>query len=272
MTKNHIKRINAPKRWDILRKGKTFISRPNSGRNLELALSLNTVLKELLAKTGTTKETKYLIKYKQVLVNGVRRHDEKFPVGFIDVLSLPELEENYRLVVNDQDKLAMVKVSGHEAKLKISKVGNKTLLSSGKIQVNCTDGRNFLFEKKDAEQIATNDTILYTVPEQQVKEVLKLEKGALVFLYKGKHTGNLVRVEGFKGSNIIFKKGDEAFETKKTYALAVGKEKPLITVTGHIESSHAPAHAHAAAAQPEKAEAGEHKEKEKKPRKQAKQE
>jgi small subunit ribosomal protein S4e len=237
MVKNHIKRINAPKRWDILRKEHKFISKPNPGRNLDLAISLNTALKEMLSKTNTTKESKYLIKHKGVLVNGVRRYDEKFPVGFLDVLTLPELSEHYRLVVDDQGKLTFLKITEAESKIKISKVAGKALQKEGKIQLNCTDGRNFIVDQKDAEKISTNDTVVYTLPEQKMKETIKLEKGCLVFLYKGKHIGRVVKSLDFRGSTMIFKADDETLETKKSYAFAVGKDKQEITLTHQMKEN-----------------------------------
>ncbi len=233
MAKNHIKRINAPKRWNILRKNNTFISRPNPGRSLDLTLALNTVLKEMLGKTSTTKETKYLLKNQGVLVNGTRRWDDKFPVGFLDVVTLPSTEEHFRLIVNSKNKLELVSITTAESTLKVSKVSNKTALKNGMFQINCSDGRNFKFKKDDkaVKDIATNDAILYEVPTQKVKDTFKLQKGSLVFLYNGKHIGQLVTVSDFKGSNIVFKLGEELFETKKSYAFVMGKDKSAITVT-----------------------------------------
>jgi small subunit ribosomal protein S4e len=232
MVKNHIKRINAPKRWDILRKETKFISRPNAGRDFSLSLALNTVLKEMLGKTKTTKESKFLIRYKSVLVNGVRRYDEKFPVGFLDVITFPELKENYRLLVNDKNKLFAMRIPETEAGLKLSKVSDKKELKGGIYQFNCSDGRNFLMKKGEskAAEIKSNDTILYTMPDQKIKESLKLEKGALVFLYQGKHIGHLVKVEDFKESNIVFSLQGEKMETKRKYAFVVGKDKSVISL------------------------------------------
>ena len=150
MVKNHIKRIDAPRRWDILRKSSKFITRLNPGRDMSLSISLNTVLKELLNKTKTTKESKHLIKNKEVLVNGKGYHDEKFPVGFLDVVSFPSLKEHYRLLVNEKNKLFILKIGEEEAKAKLSKVMNKTQLSKDKFQINCSDGRNFMFKSNDA--------------------------------------------------------------------------------------------------------------------------
>jgi small subunit ribosomal protein S4e len=232
MGKSHIKRINAPKRWDILRKGNVFISRPNAGRSLELAISLNSVIKEFLHKTKTTKESKYLMKRQGVFVNGKRRYDEKFPVGFLDVVSFPSIKENYRLLVNRKDKLFLLKISDEDAKLKLSKVVDKKYLSEDKIQLNCSDGRNFLLRKDDAllKEVKKNDSVLYSLYENKIIKSLKLEQGALVYLYKGKHVGNLAAVDGFKAENIVFKLGKDVFETKKAYAFVVGKGKPEISI------------------------------------------
>lgn len=232
MVKNHLKRINIPRAWNVLRKKHVFVTRPNPGRALSLSISLNTVLKELLCKTTTTKESKHIIKHQGVAVNGKRRHDYKFPVGFLDVITFPTLNEHYRVLVNKKNKLSMIHINEEEAKLKLSKVLNKKQLSKNKTQFNFSDGRNLILAKDNPalKEANTNDSVLYTLPDQKVKEVLKLEKGALVFLYKGKHTGLLVKVNDFKRENVIFKENDHVFETKKAYAFVVGKTKPLISV------------------------------------------
>ena len=232
MVKNHIKRINAPKRWEVLRKNHAFISRPNPGRAHDLCLSLNTVIKELLKKTRTSKESKYLIKKQRVFVNGKRRYDEKFPVGFLDVVSFPDLKEDYRCLVNKKAKIFLLKISNEDAKLKISKVINKKQASKDETQILCSDGRSFILKKENPflKEIKTNDSLLYTLPDQTIKQAIKLEKGTLVYLYKGKHTGLLVAVDDFKGENIIFTEDKDVFETKKAYALAVGKDKPAINL------------------------------------------
>jgi small subunit ribosomal protein S4e len=232
MVKDHIKRINAPKRWDILRKDHTFITRPNAGRDFSLCIALNPILKELLNKTQTTKESKYLIKNKGVLVNGKPVYDEKYPVGFFDVVSFPTTGENYRLLVNEKNKLFLLKIKDDEAKLKLSKVWDKKNLPKGAVQINCSDGRNFVMKSNEPllKEISINDSILYTIPDHKIKQVIKLEKGTIVYLYKGKHIGNIVTVDDFKKENIIFKLDNETFETKKVYAFAAGKEKPLISL------------------------------------------
>jgi small subunit ribosomal protein S4e len=191
------------------------------------------VLKEMLGKAHTTKESKYLIRNKGVMVNSQYVYDEKYPVGFLDVVTFPVTDENYRLLVNEENVLSLLKIKNDEAKFKLSKVWNKKDLSKDIVQINCSDGRNFQLKASDPvlKELKIFDSILYTIPDHQIKQVLKLEKGALVFLYKGKHIGKVVPVEDFKGANIIFKIDGESFETKKAYAFVVGKDRPVITIT-----------------------------------------
>ncbi len=232
MVKNHIKRMSAPKKWEVLRKDTTFVSRPNPGRDINLCVSLNTAMKDMLAKSENTKESKYIIRYRGVLVNGVRRYDEKFPVGFMDIITFPETKESYRLLVNQKNKLFLQKINDAEAVMKVSKISGKKQVPGGIIQVNCSDGRNFLFKADEAvaKELKLNDSILYTVPDQKFKELIKLEKGALVYLYKGKHIGRIVKALDFKGNDIIFKLDDITFETKRAYAFVIGKESPIISL------------------------------------------
>lgn len=232
MVKNHMKRMNAPKKWEVLRKETTFISRPNPGRDISLCLSLNTAMKDMLGKSQNTKESKYIIKYRGVLVNGVRRYDEKFPVGFMDVITFPEINEHYRLLVNQKNKLFLHKINDIEAGMKVSKISGKKQVAGGILQVNCSDGRNFLFKADEpvAKELKLNDSIVYTFQDQKFKELIKLEKGALVYLYKGKHIGRIVKAVDFKGSDIIFKLDDITFETKRAYAFVIGKEAPVISL------------------------------------------
>jgi hypothetical protein len=87
-----------------------------------------------------------------------------------------------------------------------------------------------------------------------------MEKGAIVYLYKGKHIGHTVKIDDFEGNNIIFKLDGESFETKKAYAIVMGKESPAISVPDW-KSEKATAHA---PKEKENKEAKEAKEKEKK--------
>ena len=56
MVKSHLKRIAAPRTWDIDRKTTKFIARPKPGQHtLQLGMPLAVLLKEILKKMKTNK-------------------------------------------------------------------------------------------------------------------------------------------------------------------------------------------------------------------------
>ncbi len=228
MVKRHLKRINAPKTWKIQRRGIKFITKSNPGGMIkELTIPISNILKYNLKLANTIKETKHMVKYEEVLVNGKKISDYRYPVCFTDVLSFPLTNQHYRLIIDKDGILKPTSISKEESQLKILKIIGKTFVHK-KLQLNLMDGRNVFFEKQ---HYKVNDSLLITVPGQLVKEHLALEKGALVLLYKGKHVGKIGTVQDITQKTIKIKEGEEIFETKKEYIIVVGKDKPAIKIT-----------------------------------------
>src|SRR3989344_6517977 len=192
-----------PKTWHIPRKDTTFVVRPYPGAHSMLySMPLSLVMKELLKCAQTTKEIRYILEKKQVLVDGHRRHDYKVPVGLLDVISLPETNSYYRIVLNSTGKLAAVPIEKEEANMKLCRVMGKTLTLKGKLQVNLSGGRNLFVAKGEYH---VGDTLAITLHQQEIKQHLKLEKGSLVYLTGGSHIGETVTVETIEGNKIIIK-------------------------------------------------------------------
>src|SRR3989344_940910 len=109
MVKQHLKRMSAPRRWPITRKSNTFITRPNPGAHpLEFGMSLGTFFTEMLKLAKTTGEVKKILLNKDVLVDGKRRKDYRFIVGFMDVINIPELKKIYRVVIDDHSRIKVI--------------------------------------------------------------------------------------------------------------------------------------------------------------------
>lgn len=193
MIKRHLKRLAAPHSWKIKRKGITFITRPKPGaHSFDEAISLNVILKDILKYATTTREVKKIIANKEVIVDGLRRKEHRFMVGFMDVLTIPELKAHYRMLVNKKGELVLVKTDDKETKIKLCRIKNKSLVGD-KIQLNLFDGRNILVEKKTDYKIG--DTLVIEVPSQKIVHHLKLERGAVVFISKGKKVGSIGRID-----------------------------------------------------------------------------
>lgn len=224
----HLKRLNAPKSWVILRKTTKYIAKPLPGAHkLSESMPIVLVLKQL-GHAQTSAEAKKLLNAHHVLVDGRRVKDLKAPVGLLDSISLPSSNEYYRITVDEKERLQLVPIPKTEAILKLCKVVNKTMVAGGKTQFNLNDGRNILADSKTAN---TGDTLMIEVPSQKILQRIPLEKGVLVFLLGGKHIGTFGTVEKIENDEITFMQNGRAIVTAKKYALVVGKDKPLITIT-----------------------------------------
>ena len=117
MVKNHLKTIAVPKTWHVKRKAAKFITRPNAGAHtLESGMALTTVLRKLVKVAKTAKEVKHVLTEKEVLVDGKKRKEPKLIVGFMDVVSLPGVNESHRILLDRKGRLIAVKISEAEAK------------------------------------------------------------------------------------------------------------------------------------------------------------
>ena len=232
MSKRSLKRIAAPRTWPIKRKVNKWSTRPlPGGQKLEYGLPLNIIFKDLLKLTKTTRETKQIIKEGKSLVNKVPRKDYKFQVGLFDVIELPN-KESFRLLFNKKGKLIIHQIKKEESSLIIYKIINKTILKNKITQLNFHNGKNILVEK---DNYKVGDTIILD-EKNNIKQHLKFEKGALLYLIGGKHiaeTGILETIhksEGSQPNKIEIKIQDTNFTTLKEYSFVIGKEKPIISL------------------------------------------
>ncbi|PIN86492.1 30S ribosomal protein S4e [Candidatus Woesearchaeota archaeon CG10_big_fil_rev_8_21_14_0_10_44_13] len=235
MAKSHLKRLAAPRTWAIARKDNVYIARPNPGAHKMLfGISLSTAMTDMINCAQTNREVKSILHHKEILVDGVRRKDEKFMVGLMDTISIKEIGEYYRVILSRKGKLTIVKIEQKEALIKPSRIINKTLLKKGLMQLNLIDGRNMIV--KDG-KYNVGDTLMLSLPKQDIKEQLKLEKGMCAYLIGGKHMGEVGMIESIEGSKIRLKSGKTAYETAKSYAFVVGREKPSITLNVQAEDN-----------------------------------
>ncbi|MEM4259677.1 MAG: 30S ribosomal protein S4e [Candidatus Woesearchaeota archaeon] len=228
MTKAHLKRINAPKQWKLLRKDKKFVTRPNPGpHSFSMAMPLGLAIRQL-GLANNRREVVFLLNTQEVFVDWRRKKDLKSQIGFLDTLSIPKQNIYYRMLFDKKGKLCFKKTDEKDSVLKISKIVNKTQ-NKGKTQLGTLDGRNIIVE--NGKNYSVGDSVLFELPEQKIKSVLKMEKGKTILLYKGKFTGNIATIEKIEGKNLLFKINEEKFQTDKNFAIVVGEDKPLITLS-----------------------------------------
>lgn len=223
--KSHIKRLIAPKSWTLLRKEEKFVVRPKPGAHpAKLSMPVALLLKSL-GYASTTKEAKKILNTREVLVDGRRVKEHKFPVGLMDVIAIKETGDNYRVLLDKKAVLKAVPVDKEEAGLKLCRIKNKTAVKKGRIQLNLDDNKNILVDK---DIYKAGDSVLITVPFQEIKQHFKLEKGAMVYLIGGKHSGQKGILDSIEGRKMIYTAGRKKAESLKKYAFVVGKGKEAV--------------------------------------------
>ena len=228
MVKNHLLRLAAPQSWNIERKKTTFVTRPRPGAHaLKEGMSINLVLREVLGRAGSTKETKHLLHEGAVLVNGRPIHDHKRIVGFMDVISFVALQLHYRISINEKGALIFVQIP--DSQLRILKVLNKTTLAKAQQMISCTGGTQL----PSTVPCRVGDTVLID-EKTTIKKVFTLQKGSAVLLTGGSHIGSIGVVKS------LFERGGQSyvevtvagkeFTTLKQFAFVLGDGKPAVKV------------------------------------------
>ena len=230
---NKLKRVAAPRSWDISRKGKRFVYKPVPGTHATgSSYPLGVVIRDLAAMAERGKEIKFVVKGGKVLVDGRARSTPSFPVGLFDVVGFPEEKTAYRMVPSPKG-LLLAKVAGEESGRKLCSISSKTRVKGNHIQYGLHDGRSLL---DDGLQLSPGDSVLIEVPSQKVVGKVKLAKGSLGLVLSGERAGKMGKIADVKQGTIsrermvkISLPGGDA-EIPSRLVFPVGQEQPMITV------------------------------------------
>lgn len=231
--RNKIKRIAAPRSWDISRKSDRFVFKPVPGpHSISSAYPLGVVVRDLMSMAELSKELRFIMRSGKVLVDGKERRTPRFPVGLFNVVSVPVEGVDYRMVPSPKG-LVLAKVASDEARTKLVSVRTKTKVKGGHIQYGFHDGRSLLSDGLD---LSPGDAVLLEVPSQKVLGKAKLAKGSLGLVLTGDRAGQLGKIAEVKKGTVSREKmvkltlpSGEA-EVPSRLVFPVGTTAPLITV------------------------------------------
>ncbi len=238
-----LKALAAPRFWPILRKEYKWTVKPRPGPHpADYSLPLLIIVRDILGYAKTAREARKIIAEGHFKVDGRVRKDYKFPVGLMGVIEVVDTGEAYRFIPYPVKFFKLHPISREEAKYKIVRIENKTTVKGGHIQLNLSGGRNILIRVKDprnpVEDIyKTLESLLITLPEQEIKEYILFEEGALAIVTSGRNVGRVGIVRsiqkgwGRRRSIVTLEDKDgELFQTSLEYVLIIGKDKPLISL------------------------------------------
>ena len=233
----HLKRLAAPPHLKISVKEAVFTVCPSPGPHPKYeCIPLLLIVRDYLKYAERAEEARKIIKAGKILVDGRPVKDYKFPVGLMDVVSIPETGENYRMLPVYRRGLDLVEIPEEESGFKLGRVVRKMHIRGGYIQITLHDGRNIRFEDVDeGRRINTKDTLKITIPSQSILGHLKLEEGRYGLLIKGPKQGLHGKILEIKRDVVYPAKPLVRLETSRgevisilDYLMVIGEEEPWI--------------------------------------------
>ena len=236
-----LKRKPAPRFWPIHRKELPWIVKPSSGsHSQENCLSLTLVLRDILGIAQTRKEVKMLLSQGKVLVDGKVRRKDDSPVGLMDVISMPDANQYYR-ILSSHKGLFLSPISKEESNFKLVRVENKTTDKKG-IQIALHDGTNMLVkvaDPKHPDEVTYNsfDILKMTFPDKQITQKITTKEGNLAIITGGKNIGKqgkIVEIEKTEAKKrrqalvVVEDSKGTRYQTILDFIFSIGETTPLI--------------------------------------------
>jgi len=235
--KKHLKRLHTPKHWMLSKMDGIWAPRPSQGpHKLRESIPLAVIIQHRLKYALTGREVKSILNDKKgnIFVDGKLRRDDKFPAGFMDVLSIKEAGDYFRVLYDTQGKFVLRKIKSDEAKFKLCKVKRKEMGPNKIPYVVTHDGRTIRFPHPD---IAIYDTLKIEIDTGKVLDVIKFETGNLVITTQGNNIGRVgvltSRDRHLGGFDIVHVRdaNGNTFATRIGNVFIIGKGKnPLISL------------------------------------------
>jgi small subunit ribosomal protein S4e len=199
--KKHLKRLNAPKHWNLGKMGGIWAPKPSAGPHKQReCLPICVILRDRLKYALTGKECLQICMERCVKVDGKVRTDPNFPAGYMDIVEMEKSGDRFRLLLDVKGRYSLVRVEADEAKFKLCKI-NKVFMSANKIPVAVThDGRTIRYPDPD---VKVNDSAKIDIATGKMTEFVKFELGCLVMVTGGHsagRVGTLQHVEKHDGS------------------------------------------------------------------------
>lgn len=190
----HLKRKPAPKLWPIHRKEAVWTVMPKPGpHSLSRSLPIALIVRDMLGFAKTAKEAKNIISGGKILVDGKVRRDERFLVGLMDILSIPETKRYYRVLPSPKG-LFIHPIEADEANFKLYRIEDKTIVKGGQIDLNLHDGTSMLINSAIADNLDkivynTLDVLKLSIPDREILGYNKLIVGSPALIIGGKNMG-----------------------------------------------------------------------------------
>jgi small subunit ribosomal protein S4e len=207
---------------------------------MNTSIPTTVILRDQLKYATTAREAKSLIKNGKMLIDGKVRKDDRFPVGLMDVIHIPDTKEYFRVLPDHGGNLRYLAITAEEAQFKLCGIIGKTSLKAGKIQLNLHDGSNVIVNT-EADKYKVKDVLKIKVPEKEILDHIEFKEMQQVIITGGRSQGAqgvLIKVgpePGWKRTATIRTIEGDDIRTLSNYLFVVGVNEPVIKLNAGEE-------------------------------------
>jgi small subunit ribosomal protein S4e len=194
------------------------------------------ILRDVLKYATTGREAKMIVKQGKVKIDGKARLDERFPVGLMDVVTLPDTGENYRALPEKGSRLILNPIKSDEASFKLCQIKGKNILPNGVVQLQMHDGRTINVQPNESYKV--NDVVKLKIPEQEILGYIAFKEKIQSIITGGRSQGETGLIVGLgsesgrkRTATVRTQKGED-IRTLAKYVFPLGTETPMISLPG----------------------------------------
>jgi len=238
--RKHLKRFNAPKHWMLDKLTGVWAPRPSTGpHKLRESLPLIVLLRNRLKYALTGREVTMILMNRFVKVDGKVRTDKTYPAGFMDVISIPQTNETFRLLYDVKGRFVLHKLKDKkEGNYKLCRVTKVGVGAKGVPYIVTHDGRTIRYPDP---KIKVNDTVKFYISGDRAGQLdadfIKFATDNKCMVTGGHNIGRvgvIKKVEKHPGSFEIIHVEDvrgNKFATRKRNIFVIGAGKtPWVTL------------------------------------------
>lgn len=169
--------------------GGVFAPRPTPGpHKLRECLPLILLLRNRLKYALNGRECRTILMQRFVQVDGKVRTDHTYPTGFMDVITIPQTNDHFRLLFDPKGRFVVHPISKKESSYKLCKVVRKGTSNKDTPFILTHDGRKIRYPNPE---IKVGDTIKLHLETGRITKHVHFAPGNLCYITGGHSRGRI---------------------------------------------------------------------------------
>jgi small subunit ribosomal protein S4e len=187
----HLKRYAAPDSWHVSKKTTTYVVKTAPGPHNDSAMPVAVWLRDHMSLAMTMREARQILNSGSVIINGKACKDPKRGIGVFDIISVPTIGKHYRILMDKRGRFRSIEISPEDAKTRLAKIRDKTVISGGRVQLNLLFGANIIADNS----YRPKDSVVLTLTEAEGKKRFAIldhfpfAVGNMAMIIGGRHWG-----------------------------------------------------------------------------------